>query len=111
MNTTKEQDWPHVIACDAYMSEEEPWRLDRLHRVAGWLAARGVDECVDRLHDTKGCLTVTVCGDYVSNALRAATIEAWDSHIGDLSFTGENVRFCTRNGRVSVGLGLDDYST
>ena len=56
-----------VVLTSAYSSDEEPFRIDRLHRVYGWacclahregLMEEFIETCIE-LHDHKGQLTVT----------------------------------------------------
>jgi len=73
--------WQHCVSVDAYRADEEPWRIERLWRLVGWVVAkdeRGHRERILGLHDHKGILTVTWDSE-PSGEARALIIEAWDA--------------------------------
>ena len=77
------------IALTAYRSDEEAWRLIRLERVIGYVCALAeqnndeeVLECVSRLHDHKGTLSVK-WKKPTNKEQKDYFLKAWESIIGD----------------------------
>ena len=77
------------ITLSAYRQDEEPWRLERLNRILGYVCAlgreRGLAGVLDKIgefHDHKGVL-VTRWQTEPTEAEKRLISEAWGSIIGD----------------------------
>ncbi len=77
------------IELQATRSDEEPFRIDRLNRVIGYVYAlaesqgnRKILGKVERLHDHKGTLTVT-WRNRPNEEEKRYFLRAWESVIGD----------------------------
>lgn len=75
----------------------EPWRLRRLDRVVGFLAAMRVDPSIVALEDHRGELLVTPRRVLTSRE-QAVVYAAWESVVGDGS---DNVTFREPSGAAA----------
>lgn len=84
------------VIISANRSDEEPFRLERLQRVVGYVCAKtedsnsGIFSKIIEIRDHKGLLTVR-WKDKPTKQEENVFKEAWLSHIGDLCDTVEHI--------------------